>query len=105
MKTIMLKTLDILTNILFLKSTNNQVECNLELVVPSETEESLQEMEQYILSKSLKHVDYINHLESELTSNKSSLFSEDFIEELKAARMSSKINAIISSRNIFEQAA
>ena len=93
MKMTLLKSLEKFAKILFKNNAKNKQVVNFEFEASSAFDIT-DEIQQYIINRNLRHIDYIYQLEEQINTNKIEGFSQDFYDELKSSKLICKINTI-----------
>ena len=99
MKSILLKSLGNFADILFKTVANIKQEANSEFKDTS-ANQNVVEVQQYIINRNLRHIEYINQLEKQITANHIQGFNQEFYDELKSSKLICKINTIKTTRSM-----
>ena len=99
MKNILPRLLVNFANILFYNIANQKTATNFELEANS-PHQNVDEMQQYLVNRNLRHIEYINQLEKQIEVSQIQGFSQDFYDELKSSKLICKINTINTTRKI-----
>lgn len=68
-------------------------------------ESTILEKQDYILNKSLKHLEFISQLEVNITSDELRFFPQDFIHDLETNKLISKIDTLKTAKSMAIKAA
>jgi hypothetical protein len=96
---LLLKIYEKLADILFNEIINKKQESNLELEA-NETYQNLDNIQQYIINRNLRHIEYINQIENQIEASHIRGFNQEFYDELKSSKLICKINTIKTTRSM-----